>query len=428
MYVHGRGFQPGSTVTIVAHSTPTELGTALVDESGSFDDAVRMPGSLHTGGHHIIVYGTMQDGSAVAQEEAFTVATGNRLGTVGSIPPSSLAKDVAFIPTSHPASVLTTIASIAVAIGAVSMALGAGTGSGSSSSRDGYLEDVELEREEQDVSGGSRGDRSRTWRWRGTRGVDRLSRESPDSRCRDITGSGSCIRRRRLSAGDVWRRVDAALRRRGRLGTYAASSTGWYAFPPALGIFLAILGLGIMDSTLGYLAGIAFLVSAALAGHLFGATELRVGAGVALLWFAVPLAASALRPLRRNVHLELASLWDRAADFVIGGLFAAWAAEKMTGALSGLAGVELPINRSVNVIAIFVLGFVALRIVIETVAAHNYPIRLKIVHHQGELDVGKPPSRTFAHHPDRSLHLHLLRLPRLKLGYCTLEPQFSSLL
>jgi len=170
------------------------------------------------------------------------------------------------------------------------------------------------------------------------------------------------------------------------LGSYASASTGWYAFPPTLGIFLAILGLGVLDSTLGYLAGIAFLVSAALAGHLFESAEIRLGAGIVLLWFAVPLAASALRPLRRNVQLDVASIWERAADFVIGGLFAAWAAQKMTGALSGLAGVELPISKSVNAVAFAVLGFIAIRIAFETIAAHNYPVRLEVVHHHGELE------------------------------------------
>jgi hypothetical protein len=84
--------------------------------------------------------------------------------------------------------------------------------------------------------------------------------------------------------------------------------------------------------------------------------------------------------------MSLLSLWDRAADLVIGGLFAAWAAQKMTGALSGLAGVELPIGTHLNEIAIAVLGFVAVRIVIETVVAHRFPRRLQHVSHIGELE------------------------------------------
>ena len=389
VYVHGQGFQPGSTVTIFAHSTPTELGTALVSDSGLFDSRVDVPKGLRVGGHHIIVYGTMQDGDTVAQQEAFTVATGGRLGSVGSIPPGALATDVAFVPSSHPASVLGTFAVATTAIGALSLALGGGGGAGGSkANRNGYLEDVELEREEREVAGGSRGDRSRTWRWPWTRLLDRLSKQVP-SRVAAI----SPVAGRVLVDGDYLRAMFGGawlalcLGAIG-LGTYAAASVGWYAFPPSLGLFLAILGLGVLDSTLGYLAGIAFVLSAALAGHLFHSTEIRLGAGIILLWFAVPLAASALRALRRNVHFDAASLWERSADLVVGGLFAAWVAQKMTVALSGLSGVELPINKSVNSIALFVLGFVTIRIVLETIAAHNYPKRLDVVHHYGELESG----------------------------------------
>ena len=71
---------------------------------------------------------------------------------------------------------------------------------------------------------------------------------------------------------------------------------------------------------------------------------------------------------------------------VIGGLFAAWASEKMLGALSGLAGVELPIERHVNAIAAGVLLFVFVRIVVETVVVHNFSERLETVTNEGELE------------------------------------------
>jgi len=48
--------------------------------------------------------------------------------------------------------------------------------------------------------------------------------------------------------------------------------------------------------------------------------------------------------------------------------------------------VELPISKEVNAIAFAVLGFVGLRIVTETIAAHHYPRRLEHVRHRGELE------------------------------------------
>jgi hypothetical protein len=396
--VHGHDFLPGSTVTIVAHSAPRLLGTAKVGANGTFSDVVRLPPGLPTGAHHIIVSGTLQDGTAVAQEKAFTVATGGVLGTVGSVPPGPLANDVAFVPSAHRATVLATAAGGAVAIGAVASSLGGGfiasgsggTGGGTSGSGGGggggYLEDVELEREDAELAGGSRGDRSRSWRLPGTRWLDRVSALYP-SRVAAI----SPVAGRVLTDGDYLRAIFGSgwlcmgLAAIG-LGSFASASTGWYAVPPSLPIFLAILGFSIFDSTLGYLAGLSFFGTALFAGHVTTALELRTGAGVVLLWFAVPLAAAALRPLRRNLTFTLVGLWDRAADLVIGGLFAAWAAEKMTGALSGLAGVELPIAKDVNTIAFAVIGFVGVRILIETIAAHHYPKRLERVKHRGRLE------------------------------------------
>ena len=146
--------------------------------------------------------------------------------------------------------------------------------------------------------------------------------------------------------------------------------------PPSLGLFLVILALGVFDSMLGFLAGASFIFSSLLAGHISSAPELRLSMGLVLVWFAVPLAAAALRPLRRTVSLRIDALWERVADLVVCGLFAAWVADKMTSALSGLSGVELPINHDVGTIVLAVLALVAVRIVAETIVAHHFPGRL----------------------------------------------------
>jgi hypothetical protein len=111
--------------------------------------------------------------------------------------------------------------------------------------------------------------------------------------------------------------------------------------------------------------------------------------GLFLVWFAVPLAAAALRPLRRAVSLRIDALWERMADLVVCGLFAAWVADKMTSALSGLSGVELPINHDVGTIVLAVLAFVGIRIIVETIVVHYFPGRLASVRHEGRLESGK---------------------------------------
>jgi hypothetical protein len=396
--VSGAGLLPGSTVRIYVHSAPTLIGSAAVSSLGRFGINLTMPADLVIGAHHIVVRGLSHSASQVTAQESFTVASGGVFGSIGSIPAGPLAGYVPFVPGSHPRSLLVTFAGLAVVVAAVGSVMGKGRGGGGSGgggrdgspggAREGYLEDVELEREEQDVSGDSRGDRSRSWRWRGTRRLDHYSRVYPSriSAISPVVGrvavDGDYLR---AMFGSCW--LILCVMAVG-LGLVAAASTGWYAVPPASGIFLMILGLSILDATLGYLAGTAFFVGVLGAGHVATAADLREAAGIVLVWFAVPLAAAALRPLRRNVQPTITSLWDRSADVVLSGLFGAWAAMKMTGALSGLAGYELPIGQDLNIVAVSVLGFLALRMVIETIAANHYPQRLSAVHHEGELESG----------------------------------------
>ena len=76
---------------------------------------------------------------------------------------------------------------------------------------------------------------------------------------------------------------------RGRRGGVAAAAAAHFTVVPGWGWFAAILALGVLDATLGYVAGVTFVGAATLAGHLAGANEVRLAMGVVLVWFAVPL-------------------------------------------------------------------------------------------------------------------------------------------
>ncbi len=389
--VRGLAMRPGATVTIVVHSSPAFVTTTMVDSSGSFSYTEPVPSTLAPGVHHIIVTTTLADGSNYTQAYPFTVVAGEKLGSLGWVPPGPLANDIQFVPSSHHALVLATTAGTVVALASLGTGMGGSfgggrTGGGGAGRSGAYLEDVELEREEEEFEHEGSDDRFTTWRWPGTKLVDRFSKHFP----RRVAAVSPVVGRivvdgdyLRATFGTGW--LFLCLAAVG-LGAFASSSTGWYAVPPTLGLFLAILGVSVLDATLGFLAGGTFLLCAAAAGHVMSADEVRLGCGLALVWFAVPLAAAALRPLRRTIHFDLDSIWERAADFAIGGLFAAWVALKMTAALSPLAGVELPISHDVNTVGIFVLIVIGVRIAIETFVAHHFPRRLAAVHHDGELD------------------------------------------
>jgi len=402
--IAGQGADPGSTVTFEVHSTPTRIGTATVQPDGTYDVKGVLPANLPIGVHHVLVTGTSLSGGTFTQEEVFTVIAGKRIGAIGWVPPAPLAGDVQFVPASHRTNVLAATAGATATAAAVASGLGGGlafgggggatpTGGGSGGSGGsrggGSLEAVELERFEGETREEGFGDKTAWWRRRGMRFVDRWSKMLP----RRVSAVSPVLGRilidgdyLRAMLGSVW--IGLCLASIG-LGAYASASSGWYAVPPSLGLFLVILALGVFDSTLGFLAGATFLACSLFAGHISSAPELRLSMGLTLVWFAVPLAAAALRPLRRTISRDIDAIWERIADLVVCGLFAAWVAEKMTSALSGLSGVELPLNRDVRTIVLAVLGFVAVRIVVETIVAHHFPGRLAAVRHEGRLESGR---------------------------------------
>src|SRR4051794_15624726 len=136
------------------------------------------------------------------------------------------------------------------------------------------------------------------------------------------------------------------------MGIAAAASVHYTAMPPSFGWFVAILCLSIFDSAVGYTAGLVFAGAVLLGGGIVDATSVRELSGIVLAWFAVPLAAGAIRPLRRHVHLRPASLWDRTADWILAGAFAGWVTGEMVELLDPLGGFENPLAAQHNTIAL----------------------------------------------------------------------------
>ena len=163
--VAGKGLKPDSQVTVYVRSTPQLIGRAHADAAGVLSTRVRLPAGLAAGAHHIEVRGTSAAGVAIVKLLPFTVAADGRLGSVGEIPDGPYAKLVPYRPAAHVEAVVAIgIASFAL-LGALGAALGNRGGSRSGGgkgggSEDAFLEDVEVDRETEDGSGGGRGDRS----------------------------------------------------------------------------------------------------------------------------------------------------------------------------------------------------------------------------------------------------------------------------
>jgi hypothetical protein len=393
--VRAGGLSPGTSVRITAHSTPVLLGEGTAGDDGRFEKTVFLPPTLEPGSHRIIVSGTNADGTTASKETTFSIASGGFLGAVGSTPKGVLATYVPYKPTEHVGDVLQSTAGGVAAVGAVGAAMrgsggSRGGGGGRSSGSEGaFLLDVELEREKEDGEGEGIGDASRTWRWPWTGVVDRFSRRAPAlfSRVSPCLGrvatDGDYLR---AMFGGLWLFLFVPAI---ALGLLAARSTGGAAVPPTLGLFAAVLALSIFDSILGYTAGVVFCLAVAAMGGVTGTSDIRALSGVVLVWFSVPLGAAAIRPLRRRFEPTLVGAWDRMADYVLGALFGAWIASQMASLLSALRGYAVPIAEHGWFIAELVVVVLAVRVLLETVAAHHYPDRLAAVLHEGDLEGSK---------------------------------------
>lgn len=220
------------------------------------------------------------------------------------------------------------------------------------------------------------GDRSWTWRWPGTVLVDRISRDAPAAvaarsplLARVINDAGYL--RAMFGATSVLLPLSGAA-----LGYLAVVDVGGQALPPSFAIVVVLAVLGVFDALAGVVGVAVFAAGVVLGGGLSSADAVRTLLGVATLWFAAPLIAGTARPLRRPPTLSFDEHFDRTADVVIASLVGAWAVQKILQGLPGLAGLDLPIAERADTTALLVLGALALRMAVETVAAHWYPQRL----------------------------------------------------
>ncbi len=72
--ITGRGFFPGSTITIYLCSQVTQVGTATAGSDGSFSATVSIPGSTPPGTHELAAVGTSASGGPLVQVADITVA------------------------------------------------------------------------------------------------------------------------------------------------------------------------------------------------------------------------------------------------------------------------------------------------------------------------------------------------------------------
>lgn len=162
------------------------------------------------------------------------------------------------------------------------------------------------------------------------------------------------------------------------LSFIAYSST--HAIVPTSWVLVAgISAIAVFDAAAGAFAAISFALLTLLTKSTASVFDILALVGLAILWFAPPLIASAFRPFRRRVY-SIATAWERLTDYALTLLLTHWAINSMVASLPALARVELPIADHAHELAMVVTIAVGVRMLLEDLVCYHYPQRLRQQH------------------------------------------------
>ena len=373
----------GALYRIIATSITGEYAVSVISLVQTLEDANDAPMSDFNNPTDPTSKNEITSGSENLASETTTTISNGGVGSRESLPK--------FDPMSLPAGVVNASVAALALLGLLSGAAGAARISGSRREDEvAALEGVSYANPESFDGFEEQGDRSNSWRWpslRFTRFVERFTNgiASQLNRFSPLLG-------RIFSDGSYLRAMYGA----NAILTWLVGivfaiitliETGGQALPPKPLTVIVLIAIGILDAGAAGLAATIVILGTAAFGGFDSIPAIRTSLGLAILWFAPALIASAARPLRRKKPEEdddhpeemVKYQWERAGDFLVGPLLVAFAVRSMISGLPALAGLNLPIASSANLIAVLAFCFVALRYSLEESATKNYPMRLLMV-------------------------------------------------
>ena len=373
----------GALYRIIATSITGEYAMSVVSLVQTLEDAADSPMSEFNNQGGNTTTDPVAPDNTVAPTEPTTTTVNGGVGTRESLPK--------FDPLSLPAGVVSASVAALALLGLLSGGAGAARVSGARREDEvASLEGVSYANPESFEGFEEQGDRSNSWRWpslRFTRMVERLTHgiASQLNRFSPLLGrifSDGSYLRAMYGANAILTWIVGAI-----FAVITLIETGGQALPPKPLTVIVLIAIGILDAGAAGLAATIVILGTAAFGGFDSIPAIRTSLGLAILWFAPALIASAARPLRRKKpeeddenREELSKYqWERAGDFLIGPLLVAFAVRSMISGLPALAGLNLPIANSANLIAILAFCFVALRYSLEESATKNYPMRLLMV-------------------------------------------------
>ena len=347
----GGGFAPSGDP-----SSDDDGGTDMVDVEPSSDPEVRFKSSFGRRRDYSDVDEGVSLVSAEATRSSNLVAEGGNV-TVGAVLASG---------------------AVAASVGVASAANSSvSTDHKSTSRKSSKITSAKAKHYKGTAEGDRFGDRSFTYRAPGMEVVDRVGKEIPIK-----VAKFSPVLSRILVDGAYLRAIFGSLYvllpvAAGVVAVIAALGTLRGAMlPPSFSLMITLTILGLFDAFSGLVAAVIYGVVGLATVSFTSANDIRTFIGLMVIWLAIPLIAAATRPFRRLPNISMVDVYDRLGDFAIAPLIGGLAAQKMVGALTGLSGLQLPIAKSANLIAIVVISLIVVRMAIETTVAHGYRNRL----------------------------------------------------
>ena len=390
--IEGEGLKPRSPATTWLFSDPVFLGRMTVADDGSFSDSYPMGDGVPVGDHTAQLNAIAPDGTLRVVEVAVEIIAEPVIDTVRDADNGDAAPPAPVAPPADPAQQIALIGA-ALALAAITrkksrpaIAVQRTGGRGASADmvvlgRGDREPEVEPPTDEDSGStaeiagvGAGFGDRMevdgedllRMPRLRRVDlGIKRLA-ETLDRRSpmfARILNDGAYVR---SLLGALWLilPVTGAV-----LGVIGAADTSNVVMTPALGLMVAVMVIGCIDSLAGLVFTLAYLSAQVLAGGIDSVQATRGAMGIVIVSFAPVLIASAVRPFRRPSG-EDDIAWNRVVDFVLTALFGAWTAGTMYSALPTLTGFAPAHSDRVD----FVQGAVLLAVVARWLLENATPL------------------------------------------------------
>lgn len=145
---------------------------------------------------------------------------------------------------------------------------------------------------------------------------------------------------------------------------------------PPVWIFIAILVIGLFDSFAGAMGVLVFILGSLPLLDVGEITDWRMLSGIAVAGFGPILLARSIRNFRRKAPRDASGWLDRIGDIGFASLMGGWISGLVLRALPALTGLAVPAADYVVEVQIIATIAIAVRILLEDLAARFYPSRM----------------------------------------------------